>query len=289
MKKIVALSVACVLGSSSGLLGANLASDSAANYANWTDGSNGGTGFSNWELLTIGNNNTNAFAGHFLAGGNSDLNFIATSTKAWGTYANDTSADNSATDTLQSAAAFRSTTGGAINVGQSLVVRMEHGNIDFAGSTNPLNVPTLGALGFAGVVLSPFPGNGADPYTPFGATSGVPAFGFRGGDSTYSIYDNASPSGRSFSTGIPFTSDGLEITFAATSASTTTVTVKNLATNATYSEVLNQSITGVTRFGLYNRNTEEANVYFNSLAVIPEPTALALLAGGTLLGLRRRK
>ncbi len=272
---------------------AAIASDNAGNYTSWASNDNLGTGFGPWFLTNTGNNGVNAFAGQFLAGsGNADLNFVgsAPDNRAWGLYANDTSADNSNLDSLESAAAFRSFTGGGLSVGQSLVVRMEHGNIDDAGSNNPINVPNVGNLGWVGIVLSPFPGNGANPLTPFANTSGVPAFGFQGGMSTYSVYDNLSPSGRAFAGGaLGFTTDGLEVTFSASSSTTYTITVKNLATNQLFTETASGTIEGVQNFGLYNRNAEQADVFFNSLAVVPEPTSLAMLGVIATLALRRRK
>jgi hypothetical protein len=292
---IVAALSACLIVSSGATTAsaASLASDNAGNYTTWSNGDNLGTGFGPWDLQQLGNNNSNAFAGQFLAGsGNGDLNFIgsAPNNRAWGLYANDNSIDSSASDTLESSAAFRSFTGGGLAVGQSFVVRMEHGNIDDVGSNNPVNVSSVGNLGWVGIVLSPFPGNGANPLTPFANTSGVPAFGFQGGLSTYNVYDNFSPSGRAFAGGaLGFTSDGLEITFSATSASSYTITVKNLATNQVFTETGTGTIAGVQTFGLYNRNSEQANVYFNSLAVVPEPASLALLFAGAAALLRRGK
>jgi hypothetical protein len=277
---LFAMALALAAGES---LAATLAADDASNYTSWTTGSNGGVGFGPWDLQTVGNNNTSAFSGHFLASGPGDLNFIGTGAgpTAWGLYANDTSDNLTANDSLESAGAIRSLTGGALDVGQAFVVRMEHGNIDPVGTFQPANYATAGHLGWVGIILNPSPSWGGNAITGFGQPNGPVAFGFTGGQSTYSVWDNASPSGRQFASGVPFTRDGLEVRFEATSSSTTTLTVTDLGTSATYSEVLSMGITNVTTFGLFNRNSEEADVFFNSVAVVPEPTS-ALLALATL-------
>lgn len=59
-----------------------LSSDSALNYASWSDGSSGGTGFGAWVLATAGS------AGHFLADTASLANINTGSSKAFGLFAN---------------------------------------------------------------------------------------------------------------------------------------------------------------------------------------------------------
>ncbi len=60
----------------------SLSSDSALNYAAWSNGSTGGTGFGAWVLATAGS------AGHFLAETASEANINTGSSKAFGLYAN---------------------------------------------------------------------------------------------------------------------------------------------------------------------------------------------------------
>jgi hypothetical protein len=291
------IGIVCALGavvavSFGGFSGAAIVgSDNASNYANWTTGSNGGSGFGAWELLTSGANGTDAFAGHFLAVNPGDLNFIGSppDNRAWGAFANDSSPNNSSSDTLQSAGAFRSFTGGALEIGQSFVVRMEHGFIDDQGSLNPNAIPNVGNLGFAGIMLNPFPSNGANPLTPFGEAAGPFGFGFVGGDTVYRVYDGLTPSGRPFDAGLGFTTDGLEITWTAVSSSTYSLSVRNLANNQLFSQTFNGDLTGITNFGLYNRNTELADVFFNSVAVVPEPTTALLVAPLMAVFARRRR
>ncbi len=70
-----------------------LNSDNASNYTTWDNGSNLGTGFTNWDLWTQ-NTDGSHFAGHFL-GDSAGQGFgnINTGTKAFGMYGNPTNAN----------------------------------------------------------------------------------------------------------------------------------------------------------------------------------------------------
>lgn len=63
------------------------ASDNAANYASWTDGSNLGSGFAPWSL-NDNNDGSTVFAGHFLGDSTAGAGNINTGGNAFGMYAN---------------------------------------------------------------------------------------------------------------------------------------------------------------------------------------------------------
>ncbi len=88
-----------------------IASDDASNYGDWTDGSNEGAGFGNWDLDTT--------ASHPSQGGF----FLDNNRGGWGMYAN--------SDQLSEAIRPFNTT---LAVGQTFAVRMEHGSIESEGS-----------------------------------------------------------------------------------------------------------------------------------------------------------
>lgn len=81
-----------------------LAADQAANYSNWTDGSNQGSGFGAWALDADGSN-----AGFFIGAG-------------WGLWAN-------SGDTATASRPFSE----ALAVGQTFSVRLDHGSIENGG------------------------------------------------------------------------------------------------------------------------------------------------------------
>jgi hypothetical protein len=268
---------------------ASLASDSAAHpvYASgWANGSNGGTGFAPWELKTSGNANFNEFAGHFTAGGsNSDLNEIATAGRAWGTFANDANS----TETTQIAGAFRNLTGGALATdgSQSIRVRMEHGLIRNQGSLSA-GVEPARTRGFAGIILNPAPQWEPDPFDGFGSLAGAFAVGFVGGDANYSIFvPGGAPT--QIVTNVPFGIGGHEFTLTPTGSSTWRVDILRLSDNQLFTFTGNGTIGAVNRVGLINRNAEDGNVYFNSLAVIPEPATLGAFGAAVVVLLRRTR
>ncbi len=251
-----------------------VASDTASNYGVAWAG-NGGTGFDTWVFQ---NNPASGFAGQFLAntGSHGDLNYVwsVPDFKAWGTFANGSG--------FQESVAFRgfgftgSGWANALNeAGDQFKVSFEHGGIS-----------TGGAVGFS------LRNGNADAGPGNYNTNQRFEFGFQGGTSSYSIFD---ASGQTF-TGIPFTSDGLDVVFTMTSQNHYSLQVFNanggglLGTfTGQLSGALNSTIDSV---ALYNRDAESANAYFNKLEIfnapIPEPASAALVAVG-LFGLLRRR
>jgi len=246
---------------------ANLASDSGSNYTGWASSDNGGTGFGAWTIQS--DTSGGGSAGSFLAttGGNGDLSIADASGKAFGTYANGSG--------FQSVAAFRAFTGGSLSIGQSFLISMDNGGIDGTG-------------GSAGFTLR----NGNTTTTADSYNTGSRfEFSFVQGDSDYAIYD---ASGK-FDTGIGWQDTGLSFKFTLTGANTYNLQVIQLGssiTNTFTGRSLGGTLnTGLDSFAMFNRNTDTANVYFNQLAVIPEPSTLVLVGAGLmgLVALRRRR
>jgi hypothetical protein len=270
---LLASFVAALTGST---LAASPAADDASHPAydaGWTNGQNNNTGFGPWVFYTQ-ITQPNEGAGQFIAtsGGNPDLNFIATGApgRAWGQFANEAFTGG---NDLQLAAAIRPFTGGGLEVGQTFSIRFEHGFIQ-SGNLNPEFGPRIG--GWVGVTLRT--GTIAqfieDPLQPFGNISGNWGFGFQGGQQNYLVYDAQSPSGRQ--TNVPFTVNGLTVQFTLTEKVSNnsfnyTAIIKNAETGAIL-DTITGPVSGVLdAFGLYNRNAELADVFFNSAAVTNAP------------------
>ncbi len=225
----------------------NSATDNAADAAysgGWTNGSNGGSGFSPW-VLTASTTNT-SYNGFFIgtstnnaAGG---LPSIDTGGVSWGIYAN--SGNNTA--------AYRGFNS-SLAVGGTFQVNMDNGYIN-TGNT----------VGFA---LRN--GNATGSYSNYNTNERFEFF-YLGGDSSnsYKVVD----AGGQQNIGVGFTGTGLSLTFTLTGTNTYTLLTVNNATAATntFSGTLKGSNT-VDSIALYNRNAGGGNPYnafFNSLQII---------------------
>ena len=266
MKKLWILSLvgAFVAGSA---LASNLASDNAGNAVysgGWLNGMNGGSGFGNWAQQV------DAGAGYFYV--NSDTANpvtvapgIDTSGVSWGLSAS--------TPTSASAFAMRPFTGGSLSIGQTFEISLQNGYVDGGSVGIDLRSGTSMSDYNTGERLSLY---------------------YSGG---WHIYDNnTNPSLLSYDTG------GFKVDFTLTSANAYSLTMTNLDPNAAAD---NRSITvagtlagtsdaGIDSVTLYSQqNTTDAyhNMYFNSMAIIPEPASDALVCVGLfgLLLMRRRK
>ncbi len=222
------------LSSQAGVI--TLATDNASNYENAWQG-NGGFGFSPWYFLSdpaLGS------AGRFLANSMTDVNAISTDNKAWGSYANGSG--------FNQFEAYRGFGNNSLQQGDSLEVSIEHGNINYGGS--------------AGFVL-----RNQNIHNNIGDYNQAMRFefGFIGGGQNYSIFDGYGVT----DTGIAFTDAGLKLTFTLLS-----VDLYQLDIFSAIDETLLQTRNGILNgsgaiesIALYNRDTELANVYFNSLSI----------------------
>lgn len=229
---------------------ATLASDSAAAYVSWTNGSTGGTGFSPWVLTPA---SSGATAGHFIgsstANGDGDNNGdgdINTAGKAWCMYGN---SGNTAT----AVRSFPAT----MAVNDVFTLAVDNGFLDSVGTPQP-------TVGFG-----------------LQNASGQNLFEllFIGGQSNYKTVSGAG----TVDTGLAFSDEGLTIAFTLTSPTTYQVTITRLAGgNTTLSGALSnppggQSISQVRLFNANAGSGGSRDACFNSL-MLERPTYVALRA-----------
>jgi PEP-CTERM motif len=260
------LACAVLIGTIGHTNAATVAFDDASSSAynsGWNTGTNGGFGFSAWTIQTAGNAGT--FMATLGAANSNQMHEIETSGEAWGTYANGAG--------FQGMAAFRSFTGGSLSVGQVFDFAVENGSIQNGGTM--------------GVTLRN--GSASSSIADYNAAARFELL-FTGGTSNYTLIDGAG----SFDTAIPFSNAGLDVHFALTGIDSYNVEIYSHGTNTTYNfngrTLGGTAGTGLDSFAFYNRDTENADVFFNSVAVTPEPSRMMLLGFG-LMGLmfRRRR
>ena len=240
---------------------AQIAGDNAGNYGGgWTNGTNGGTGFTAWDLTQNNNNGVDVHAGYFLgdstAGGSGNIN---TSGNSFGVFANQSGS------TTAFANALRTFTEGNLTLGQTFSIQLA---VNFRNGDKGLTLSNGGTEVFDFNVGPPFT-NAADDYT----------YSVNGGGQT--------------SLGLAYEPDSV-FTLSFTQGSANNVVVKIVrATSELGTETpLNSTFQfgPINAFKLYNSGTADGgadnNLYFNNLAitVIPEPSTLVLLAGPALLG-----
>ena len=247
---------------------ADLAYDDASLVAyagGWTNDSNGGSGFGAWTLVS---DPQSGFAGAFRTSDiNTDLNGIGTgttATNAWGLYANGSGYNQSV--------AYRGLT---LNDSETFVITIENGTIQSGGS--------------AGMCLRT--GNVTTAVGDYN-TGARFEFSFVGGSNNYYIFDSETY----YDTGIGWQDTGLQLSLTLTSADTYNLMVVQLAsgtTNFFLSRTLGGTSGGdIDSVSLFNRDTETDNVYFNSMAIIPEAGTFYMLLMGSsgliLAWIRRR-
>ncbi len=215
-----------VSGTNSALNPNHASRDSATNEVyvsgfSWVNGQNGGVGWGGgWQLESTPN------AGHFLAT-SGVVASLSLGERAWGLWAH--------TDGLS--AAVRPLAG-QLNVGDVLRVTVEHGGIDFGGST------------------------GMGLQNRFGQN--LLEFLFIGGDTNYVFNDSVI--GRP--TGIPWTNAGLSLELVLTSPMTYQLTVNSNEVLTGTLAVTSESV--IDRFRVWNYKTgggEGNNVYFSGLSI----------------------
>jgi hypothetical protein len=273
MMKKTLLALVATLSALSLAHAANIASDDQTQTAyddGWTTGDNGGTGFGAWTLTTTsGDGGQN---GHFIAsstgnadgldngtvGGVASDGDIDTGGEAWGMYAN----------SGQTAGAVRPLSGGSLSVGQTITLDFDNGYID------------NGSVVGIGLQNS----SGENVWEAF----------FVGGNSSYQF----NQSGGVTNTAVGYTDEGLSIAFTLTGASTYSATITTLGgasdtiSGSLLSPAGGSSVDQIRIFNFNAGSGGSANVYANSLQVIPEPTTMAMMGiglAGAFLARRRRQ
>lgn len=264
----VVIGAACVSGSASASTPANdTACESAYNggFGANLGPLNGGTGFGDWAFAFFTTSGP-TFSGVFAAqpGGNVDLNNVrctggAGPGRAWGFFANSNQPDNA----LAIASAVRPFTGGPLSVGQTVRVLFEHSGVR-SGNFNPQNGPDVG--GWVGFTLRSG-GEGAplDPIPFLNGINGSMGFGFRGGGTEYQLHDTITPSGRN--SGVGFTFDGLDVAVTLRPSNAYVIRIQNLGTSAVTYATGQASSTNLNQLMLSNRNSQQGDVFFNTISV----------------------
>ncbi len=288
---------------------AMVASDVASNYTStsWPGTANGGGtaalttysptsegyGFGAW-LVAATNSQGPPYSGTYLDTSGKN---IATSTTtaggafssgapttgaSWGVYAN--TSTSSYTPALDALRAFNngSATGlGTLRSGQTFDAAFQTDGIGSAGQAGGLSLGSVSGSG-SSMSLTPvftfeYAGGGADDVTISDA-SGTFQPGQNGNTETAITFSDVS--------------SGVNLAFTLNTASTYTLVVSpasgntNLTSPVTYTGSISGALNGV---DLFDHNAT-GNQYFNSLAIVPEPATLGLLAvGGVSLLIRRRR
>lgn len=261
---------------------ANVAYDNASAYAydnGWQNGDNGGYGWGTWSLsgtnthshyISSSTQNGDGLDNGTVNGVSSDSDIDTTvgpnpdqsgtpdpnttAARSWGMSANNGSVAN----------AFRSFTGGALSVGQTVALEFDNGYIDNTYSVG------LGMLNSSGNTL----------WEVF----------FTGGQPNYRYQD-----GSGFqNTSLGYGDEGMTVEFKLTSSTGYQLKLTRLdnATQTINGSLITNGDQAISQIRLFNGGVgsgDAKNAYFNSISVIPEPSA-ALLGGlGALALLRRRR
>jgi len=249
------------------------ASDAAYN-SGFSNGSNGGSGFGAWQI-----NNTSANSsqdGEFIGdssqnGSGTSGNINTTGNKSWGMYAN----------SGNTASAVRPFVSGGVNgsttlgVGETVSISMDTGFEDTGAVTGISLQNSSGTTRFE--------------------------FYFTGGQSFYDLNVAGAEKSTNLtgSNGIPFTSDGLSLTFTQLGGTSWSlaVTPSGGATH-TYSStdfgtLAASDISQIRLFNFNGGSNSAKNTYFNNIQVVPEPSSggllVAALGGLGILACGRRR
>jgi alpha-amylase len=237
----------------------NLAIDNAADPSYsvvqfiWSSGSNGGTGFDPWALTgTFTNRSCNGFFSNTSINSDSPPHAppgIDTNGKAWGIYANSV---NCGGPTI--AAAYRPFAIGPVQVGGQVLIDMENGLNDMAGS----------AVGFA---LR----HGDATNSPSDYITGARfQFYLAGGSADYTVVDGAG----AYDTGVPLTYSGLHLVF--TLGTNDSYTLAIISNGSGLTNIISGTLGGtpgttLDSVALFNNDNGPGpphDVFFNSLLVV---------------------
>lgn len=237
------------------------ASDNASNYSEFITGTNGGTGFLPW-TITSNNNDSTLFAGSFLGSSTPGAGDINTGGQSFGLYGNPTGAFIDADRSFLT----------PLSVGSTFSIQL---GLNFDNGNKGL---TLFA-GDQGEVFNFNVGNGSGGSVSSASAILVPDAGL-----AYDYGDEAI----------------IAVTISITTLTEFTYSVSRISEIGNQGVLFSGSVmdltSPVTAFRLYVAGTDgggapENNLFFNNLAVVPEPSAYAAMFGLAALGgvlLRRR-
>jgi len=234
------------------------ASDNASNYGGgWTDGSNGGIGFLNWSLNN--NDGTGGAAGVFIGDSTAGAGDINSSGNSFGMFAN---TDGGASSTAIRSFSTALTTGDQFSF--QMALNFDNGNKGFnlrrAGdSIFGFNVGSGGGVSSNNATITPGIGAGYD---------------YGGGDAL------------------------LDAVIQVTAPTSLNYQISRTSSSGFQGVLFSGTVTGILgaidNFEFYVTGTDNGdpqnNLYFNNLAVVPEPSAYGLFFGVlALLWVTRRR
>jgi hypothetical protein len=211
----------------------------------WQAGDNGGTGFGAWTFLN------QTFIGTSTANGTAPSGGIDTAGVSFGLFSN--------SGAPGFAQAFRDFSSG-LAVGETFLMDFDNGFVSSGG--------------FVGFALRNANGNSLFQFL------------FTGGGNSYTI-----DAGTTQQTSHGFTADGMRTSFTLTGANTFNFSIQfndNMTTEMFTGTLASPGGT-ITNLRLFSSNGNEtsgasSDVFYNNMAVIPEPSSLSLLVGPAMLG-----
>ena len=288
MKKFPMLSLLALIMASVAQA-ATLGSDNTSSSAysdGWQNGDNGGAGFGPWTLNTTGTTNGTGTGGSTFSG-----QYLGTSTVLTGTTPNINSPTNSfgiyakiaSQSSNNNAAAFssayRNFDTGSLGIGQTFTIQIA---VNFRNGQKGFELQSGNAAGLAGSAIftfKAFDSGAGDGYYIRNDTTYFPQ------DTPFSVSGN--PAAGGYSNNTVFT-----LSFTQISASVGNFSIaRSGGLSGTMTGQYAGLAGGFKLFAQSTQSSDENNFFFNSLAVIPEPSAVgaAISAGLALIVLLRRR
>jgi len=238
------------------LLYGSPASDNAGNYATWSNGSNGGSGFGAWDLTNNNNDGSTLFAGYFLGDSTAGAGDINTSGNAFGIFANPAGSFATAQRDFSS----------AMSVGETFTVDL---GVNFDNGSKGLNLRDASDTQIFNFNV----GAGAQINTAFTNNAGTATYDY-GGAAVLTVALTLDTSS--------------QLSYLITRTSTEGIQ------GTLFSGTITGFSNAPANLEFYNSGTDDGaavnNLYINNLSIVPEAeTTLLLLSGlGLLLWIKRR-
>ena len=231
------------------------ASESGYN-GGWSNGKNGGNGFSKWTLTNEGND-ANRHSGFFIAStkDNSDLNGIAKNNKAFGTYANGSG--------FEQAIAYRAFEK-PLQPGDSFSFMMETGPFEKKFENDDPSPASVGV-----VIRSSNANSSVADYNK----DALFEFGHYQDKGTYQVYDGSGAD--KADTGVPFTDMGVSVTVTVTGPGTYDLEIETMG-DKKITKLPGRKFSksaAPASFALFNRNAEKNDAFFNQFQIARETNA----------------